>query len=124
MKPIRTFSVVPSLPLSIELERGPQSSVAIGNKILVRGKIYLGAPSPNDVAVELCLGRLNPADNFVGAIPIGMAPVQNDDKGNFTFEAVSTCSYSGRHGFTIRVRPDHPNLNVPFLPGLICRAAG
>ena len=107
-----------------QLERGPHSSVAIGNKILVRGKIHLGALGPNDVAVELYLGRLNPAGDFVGAIPIAMAPVQNDDKGNFTFEAVTTCSDSGRRGFTIRVRPYHPDLNVPFLPGLICWAAG
>ncbi|MBV8215427.1 MAG: alpha-glucan family phosphorylase [Verrucomicrobia bacterium] len=107
-----------------QLERGPQSSVAIGNKILVRGAIQLGALCPNDVAVELYLGRLNPAGDFIGATCTPMVPVQNDGKGGFTFEALTICAESGRHGFTVRVRPYHPDLNVPFLPGLICWAAG
>jgi hypothetical protein len=29
---------------------------------------------------------------------------------------------SGLHGFSVRVRPDHPDLAGPFLPGLIAWA--
>jgi starch phosphorylase len=107
-----------------QLERGPESILAIGNKILVRVRIQLAALSPQDVTVELYLGPLNPAGDFIGATCTPMAPVQNDGKGGFTFEALTICAESGRHGFTVRVRPYHPDLNVPFLPDLICWATG
>jgi hypothetical protein len=32
------------------------------------------------------------------------------------------CPRSGMHGFTVRIRPDHPDLSVLFLRGLICWA--
>jgi len=34
----------------------------------------------------------------------------------------TSVSRSGLHGFTVRVRPNHPDMSVAFLPGLICWA--
>jgi glycogen phosphorylase len=104
------------------IERGPQSTLTIGTKVRVRARVQLGSLLPQDVAVELYLGRLNPAGDFIDAVSTPMEPIEKDSRGNFLFEAVTTCLESGMHGFTVRIRPHHPDLSVPFLPGLICWA--
>jgi glycogen phosphorylase len=104
------------------VERGPKSILAVGTKVRVRTRVQLGSLLPKDVVVELYLGRLNPAGDFIHAISTPMEPVDKDDRGNFSFEAMTTCPESGMHGFTVRVRPYHSDLSAPFLPGLICWA--
>ena len=104
------------------VERGPKGTLAVGTKVQVHTRVQLGSLLPEDVAVELYLGRLNPAGDFIHAILTPMEPVEKDDRGNFSFEAVTTCPESGMHGFTVRIRPHNPDLSVPFLPGLICWA--
>jgi hypothetical protein len=40
--------------------------------------------------------------------------------GNYAFQAsVKASGQSGRHGYTVRVIPCHPDLTSPFLPGMI-----
>jgi starch phosphorylase len=40
------------------------------------------------------------------------------------FEATAPpCQYSGRHGYTVRVLPYHPDLTTSFVPGLIVWAS-
>jgi hypothetical protein len=42
------------------------------------------------------------------------------DDGGYLFEAKAVACYgSGLHGYTVRVRPSHPDLITAFLPGLI-----
>jgi starch phosphorylase len=106
------------------VECGPKGALPIGTKVRVRTSVQLGSLSPEDVAVEFYLGRVTPAGDFIGAVATPMEPVEKNEQGNFSFEAVTTCPDSGMHGFTIRVRPHHPDLSVPFLPGLICWAGG
>ena len=48
-----------------------------------------------------------------------MKPAEQDGLGNFLFEATTPCARSGLHGLTVRVRPQHADLPVAFLPGLI-----
>jgi glycogen phosphorylase len=105
------------------IEQGPKGTLPIGTKVRVRTRVQLGSLLPQDVAVELYLGRLNPAGDFVHAESTPMEAVEKDERGNFSFETVTACPESGMHGFTIRVRPHHADLNAPFLPGLICWAS-
>ena len=106
------------------VEQAPDATLAVGTEVQVRTRVQLGSLSPEDVAVEFYLGRLNPAGDFINAISAPMNPVGKDSRGSFSFEAVTTCARSGIHGFTVRIRPHHPDLSVPFLPGLICWADG
>jgi len=47
------------------------------------------------------------------------------DDGSYLFEAPGVaCGSSGRHGYTVRVLPYHPDLTTPFLPGMIAWADG
>lgn len=56
-----------------------------------------------------------------------MKPAGQAGEGCHVFEAAAACAKSGLHGFTVRVRPDHPDLTAadgvtPFLPALIAWA--
>jgi starch phosphorylase len=82
---------------------------------------------PEDVAVELFLGRLNPSGEIVEAESTLMKPAGRDPEGRHVFVSAGVpCSRSGLHGFTVRIRPSHPDLaaggRIPFLPGLIAWA--
>jgi glycogen phosphorylase len=105
------------------IEQGPKGALPIGTKMRVRTRVQLGSLLPQDVAVELYLGRLNPAGDFIHAESTPMEAVEKDESGNYLFETVTACPESGMHGFTIRVRPHHAHLSVPFLPGLISWAS-
>jgi starch phosphorylase len=109
--------------VSVEaVELGPKRILTVGAEAQVRASVQLGSLLPQDVAVELYLGRLNPAGDFVGAVVTPMKPVDRGDRGKFSFKAMTACPRSGMHGFTVRIRPDHPDLSISFLPGLICWA--
>jgi starch phosphorylase len=102
------------------LEEEPLPRVSVGEKIRTRAHVRLDVLTPDDVTVELYLGRLN-ADGQIGeAVATQMQPIGRDDTGRHVFEARAVaCCKSGLHGYTVRVLPFHPDLTVPFLPGLI-----
>ncbi|HKM58891.1 MAG TPA: alpha-glucan family phosphorylase [Chthoniobacterales bacterium] len=104
------------------VEQTPSATLPVGTEVHVRTRIQLGSLSPEDVAVEFYLGRLNPSGDFINAISEPMKPVEKENRGTFLFEAATRSTRSGLHGFTFRVRPYHPDLSVPFLPDLICWA--
>jgi glycogen phosphorylase len=86
----------------------------VGAKVRVCTRVHLGLLLPEDVAVELYLGRLSSAGDFINAGSTQMEPVEKVDEGCFSFQAVTICPESGMHGFTVRIRPHHPDLSVPF----------
>ena len=45
-----------------------------------------------------------------------------DADGAYHYVGETAVAHSGLHGFTVRVRPSHPDLSVAFIPGLICWA--
>jgi glycogen phosphorylase len=84
----------------------------------VRAVLHLGSLTPEDVAVELFLGRLNAAGELVETTTIPMQAAGGGG-GRYLFDVTTSCPRSGLHGYTVRVRPNHADLAVPFLPGLI-----
>lgn len=109
------------------VEDGPGAALPIGTDLSARARIRLGALMPEDVAVELFFGRLNPSGDIAEAESTLMKPAGTDAEGRHVFVAAGVpCSRSGLHGFTVRIRPSHPDLaaggRIPFLPGLIAWA--
>lgn len=95
--------------------------IHVGDPLSVRTRVRLGGLAAEDVAVELYLGRLNADGEFADAAAIRMQPAgQAQQEGVCIFEAREVpCRRSGRNGYTVRVRPFHPDEARPFLPGLI-----
>jgi starch phosphorylase len=106
-----------------KVDDGPSSGLPVGAKTRIGARLNLGALKPEDVAVELYLGRMDPNGEIVDAQPTSMQPVQQLDQGRYLFEATAVpCCKSGLHGYTVRVLPQHPDLPTRFLPGLIAWA--
>ena len=112
---IRVEAVRPDLPAEITVE----------TPICFEAKLFLAGLSEDDVAVELYMGRLNADGEIMGAIPAVMRLAAAMGDGSYLFEASGVaCGSSGRHGYTVRVLPYHPDLTTPFLPGMIAWADG
>ncbi len=105
----------------MQVDDGPGAAVPVGTLLNIRAHVRLGDLTPDDVCVQLYMGRLNAGGEISGAEKIAMQPGSRDGQGFWVFEAAGlSCSDSGMHGYTVRVLPHHPDLIEPaFLPGLI-----
>jgi starch phosphorylase len=105
------------------VDDGPASGLAVGTTVRIGARLSLGGLTPDDVEVELYLGRLDPGGEILDAETLPMKPAGRNEQGWFLFEATAVpCCRSGLHGYTVRVLPRHPDLATPFLPGLIAWA--
>lgn len=111
----------------IHVVRGETDTVrdySVGEAFTVQARVRLGALTPNDVSVQLYLGRINGSDEIVDATTTPMEPSGPDANGAYVYEASAvTCLRSGFHGYTFRVLPRHEDLPSPFLPGLVVWAS-
>jgi len=89
----------------------------------VRACVRLGELTPDDVGVELYIGRLNADGEFADPVAIPMR-ASGGGNGLWSFEAATVpCSRSGLHGYTVRVMPFHPDEARSMMPGLIAWAS-
>lgn len=105
-----------------EVEDGPAKAISVASSMRVRAKVHLGRLAPQDVVVELYAGRVDANGDLVEGEAIAMQPEGQPHDGTYDCAVETAVSRSGLHGFTVRVRPTHPDLPVAFLPGLICWA--
>jgi starch phosphorylase len=83
-------------------------------------RVYLGALTPDDVKVEIYVGRLSSDERILDAVTARLEPTGERSGESWIFEGVlAPCMRSGRHGYTVRVLPSHPDLSSPILPNLI-----
>jgi len=104
------------------VEQRSNGSVPVGTDLQARARVRLGPLEPEDVRVELYMGRVDPSGDLSDPAAIRMQASGRDGDGLFGFEITAPCERSGKHGFTIRVRPDHPDLVTSFVPSLLCWA--
>jgi starch phosphorylase len=93
--------------------------VLAGQEINVQARVLPGKLTPDDLAVELYLGRLNADGEIVEAISVPMEPVRAVGAWHLYKAAVTPKTGSGMHGFTARVLCRHQDLSTPFVPGII-----
>ncbi len=97
-------------------------SVTVAAPMTIRANVHLGSLRPEDVIVELYLGRLDLDGDLVDGMPIPMQAAGQVGDGTYAYVVTTALSRSGLHGFTARVRPHHPYMAGKFVPGLICWA--
>ena len=84
--------------------------------------VYSGDLGPEDLTVELYAGPLNAAGEIIQPVITEMHPVRKDGD-HLVYELrIVPCCGSGRHGYTARVLPRHPDPKHPFAMGLIAWA--
>ena len=104
------------------VEDGPENNVPVASTIRVRAQVHLGCLTPHDVAVDLYLGRVAPEGELMESRAVPLQAEGKDAEGAYHYVGATAVGHSGLHGFTLRVRPSHPDLSVAFVPGLICWA--
>jgi starch phosphorylase len=96
------------------------TDLPVGSRLHVRARLHLGALTPDEVAAELYVGRLDADGELTGAYAIPMQATGQASGGIWAFEAATVpCPRSGLHGYTVRVTPFHPHQTKAFLPGAI-----
>jgi starch phosphorylase len=96
-----------------------------GSRMGFRARVRLGSIRPDEVAVELYLGRLDSRSEIKDPVAIPMEAEGEAPDGSHIFVASEVpCRDSGLHGYTVRVLPFHPDAAGAFLPGLIRWADG
>ena len=97
-----------------------KTDLSVGNRLHVCARLQLGALTPDQVAVDLYVGRLDADGELTDAYAIPMKAAGQDSAGVWAFEAATVpCPRSGLHGYTVRVTPFHPHRTKTFLPGAI-----
>ena len=106
------------------VEGNGAAEVSVGATVQVQATVNLGTLSPDDVLVELYMGRLNSAGEFVEpeCVPMRLTDgsPSSGSTGTYRYDVEPTAwRGSGQYGYTVRVLPNHPNLSSHFLPGLV-----
>lgn len=92
-----------------------------GSRVAERGadrvvevEVSLGSLSADDIAVELLHGPVVAGDEMENTTTVRLERVGSGDApGHFRYRGSFACHQAGRHGFAIRVVPDHPDLTGP-----------
>ena len=91
----------------------------VGQPFDVEVKVRLGRLAPDDVSVELYLGKVDASGDIKEGRTVCMQPTSGGD-GEYLFAAPDVSyHHSGTQGVTIRVVPAHPDLVPRVMPRLI-----
>lgn len=99
-------------------QKGDTGDLTVGRMLEVTAYIKLGQLKPEDLKVEIYYGYLDYRDILVGGQPAPMI-FENLDGHRAVFKGAVPLTESGRHGFSIRVIPSHPDMFGRVEPGLI-----
>ena len=109
----------------------PGTAVDLGGERQVAVEVSLGTLTTGDVAVELLHGPVAPGDEITGAEVVTLQLDERDETGRATGGTASglvryrgsfRCEKAGRHGYTVRIVPSHPDLQAPLELGCVAWA--
>jgi starch phosphorylase len=102
---------------SVEMDEVPE--IKVGENVAVKAQVHLGKLTPEDIAVEVYQGRIDPQGRIVAGRAIPMSCSASHENGDYSFEGAIPCRFSGLHGYSVRVLPKHESLSLPYGLGLI-----
>ena len=91
----------------------------MGDQLQVETVVNLGSLKATDVSVELYYGQLDAEGLIVDGRSVPMLIAQSKGGGRYAFAGGLSCATSGRHGYALRIIPQHQDLGSPFEMGLI-----
>ncbi|MBN1482701.1 glycosyltransferase family 1 protein [candidate division KSB1 bacterium] len=94
-------------------------TLKIGEQIKVSAQVKLGAMKPQDVQVQLYLGRVDQFGDLQNTKALPMILESPAKDGVYTFCVTFAMDSTGQHGFSVRVVPNHPLNENPMKLGLI-----
>jgi starch phosphorylase len=82
----------------------------VGDLLRVTAEVYLGRLTPDDVEVQLYEGPINTEGSIESGRATPMSLASSSKDGWHHYQTETACEYSGRHGFTVRVLPQHADM--------------
>jgi starch phosphorylase len=96
----------------------PPAEIPVDTEFRVAAEVELGTLTPDDVAVQLCLGRVGPRGDVRWDQSLPMQPVGEGRPRRF--QVAAACGPdSGPHAYTVRVVPSHPETGPMTVRGLV-----
>jgi glycogen phosphorylase len=108
----------------LELVSKSPSKMNVNEQMQIEAKIFIGELTPNDVAVELYMGKLSPSGDIVDPTSVEMVADGNPHAGIYNYYCTTPIASSGRLGYSVRVLPGHRSLVHPHEMRLITWAEG
>jgi starch phosphorylase len=104
-----------------EVEALESATHRVGDRFALRALVRLGSIAPGEVAVEAYFGSLDAERRIVEARSQALELVETVDAsgGLHRYAGSLPCDHSGRVGYTVRVRPSHPDANNVLSTGLM-----
>jgi len=97
----------------VDVESAAPPDVVVRDNLTVRAQVHLGGMAPDQVAVELYYGSLDPNGNISGGKTEVMEPVESIGDSHWYETQALSFATSGKHGFTVRILPHHRDLVSP-----------
>ncbi len=105
------------------IESDARDGLPVDTKLEVRARVHLGALAPQDVAVQVYHGAIDPSEEIADYRVVDMSATDMTDDGDYVYTGIISCGKSGLQGYTVRILPFHPDLNDLHAPGLVLWAS-
>ena len=102
---------------SVEAQR--PGTHRVGDEFPLVAVVNLGSLAPGDVSVEAYSGRLDDKRQIAAGSSAPLSLKASLDGGRHRFVGAVPCDRSGMQGYTVRVRPAHPDANGVLATGLM-----
>jgi starch phosphorylase len=103
----------------VDIKPEELTEIKVGHDFKVTAVVHLSSLEPKDVLVQLYHGPINTQREISPGTATVMGFVEGKGQGNYVFSGAIPCRLSGRYGYSLRVLPQHEDLNNPFEPRLI-----
>jgi glycogen phosphorylase len=94
----------------------------LGSEMTLTATVHLAGLSPDQVAVQALVGRVDMDDTLLEPVRVPMAHTGTADSGDEVFAATTPLPVAGSVGYTVRVLPHHPLLAGDNELGLVTLA--
>lgn len=95
------------------------AELKVGTQLDVAVNIYLGALQPADITLDVYYGEMDDKGNLYNREMVRLEYQKDIGNGHHLFHGVVSCRESGKFVFGARVVPYHALLPNPYLPGLV-----
>ena len=94
----------------VQIASKDRPSISVGESLLIRANVHLGAVDPQHVRVEAYHGEVDNGDLHNPSATVLNQTRQVDGNGTYLYEGSVPATESGTYGFSVRVVPVHPCL--------------
>ncbi len=106
----RAEEVWPKIDVTDVDSTGLPDTPVLGSKLTLTATVHLAGLSPDEVAVQAVLGRVDAGDVLLDPVTVEMSHTGTAEGGNEIFSTTTPLPLAGALGYTVRVLPRHPML--------------